>query len=316
MKTYTSADHEYLQLLRDILQYGATKTDRTQIGTKSLFGPQMRFNLSEGFPLLTTKKVNFASILHELIWFLQGDTNIRYLAQNGVNIWNEWPYEAFLRASNLPMTPNSEKATSDVWKNGLKDFVEKIKSDETFAKQWGNLGPVYGYQWTSWPTPSGGTINQIKETVQLLRKTPDSRRIIVSAWNVADVAEMAKSGLPPCHCLFQFYVANGKLSCQLYQRSADTFLGVPFNIASYSLLTMMFAQVCGLEAGEFIWTGGDTHIYSNHFDQVQTQLTREPKAMPTVKINPAVKEIEDFTFSDFELVGYDPHPAIKAAIAV
>ncbi len=316
MKKYNHCDSEYLNLLQSIMDYGATKTDRTGVGTKSLFGPQMRFDLEKGFPLLTTKKVNFSSILHELLWFLKGDTNIRYLVENGVGIWNEWPYTAYLKAHGKPIPPNKEKATSLEWQNGLKDFTEKIKSDSDFAKTWGNLGPVYGYQWTSWPTPSGKTINQIKEAIKLLRTKPDSRRIIVSAWNVADIEEMDKAGLPPCHCLFQFYVANGKLSCQLYQRSADTFLGVPFNIASYALLTLMFAQVTGLKPGEFIWTGGDTHLYLNHLEQAQLQLSREPKPMPAIKINPVIKEIEDFSFKDFELIGYDPHPYIKAPIAV
>jgi thymidylate synthase len=306
------ADTTYLNLVRDIMENGATKTDRTGTGTKSLFGTQMRFDLSAGFPLLTTKKVNFNSILHELLWFLKGDTNIRYLVENGVGIWNEWPYKAYLKVQSLPVPASS----SEEWKTGLKAFVEQVKTDAVFAEKWGNLGPVYGYQWMSWSTPSGRSINQIAEVVKQLRTSPDSRRMIVSAWNPADIEEMAKAGLPPCHCLFQFYVADDKLSCQLYQRSCDTFLGVPFNIASYALLTLMVAQVAGLKPGEFIWTGGDTHIYLNHFDQVKEQLSREPRQMPTVQINPAVHEISDFKFEDFTLVGYDPHGLIKAPVAV
>lgn len=316
MKTKLHADTEYLKLLQQIVASGATKTDRTGVGTKSLFGTQMRFDLEAGFPLLTTKKVNFDSIVHELIWFLRGSTNIQYLVQNNVGIWNEWPYKAYLIANKLKVPSNKEKETSSEWKDGLKVFIEKIKTDASFAKQWGELGPVYGHQWRSWPKPNGEMVDQIKEVTKLLRTKPDSRRIIVSAWNVADIEEMDKSGLPPCHCLFQFYVADGKLSCQLYQRSADTFLGVPFNIASYSLLTMMFAQVAGLGVGEFIWTGGDTHIYLNHLEQVNLQLSRKEKPMPKVLIEPSRKEIDEFTFSDFKLVDYDPHPYIKAPIAV
>ncbi len=262
---------QYLDLESYIMECGANKTDRTGTGTRSIFGYQMRFNLAEGFPLVTTKKIHLKSIIHELLWFLSGDSNIKYLNENGVKIWNEW-------------------------------------ADEN-----GDLGPVYGHQWRSWPTPDGGHIDQISQIINQLKKSPDSRRIIVSAWNVADINTMA---LPPCHCLFQFYVANGKLSCQLYQRSCDTFLGVPFNIASYALLTMMVAQVVGLELGEFIWTGGDTHIYNNHFDQVNLQLSREPYSLPVMKINPDVKDIFSFKYEDFELQNYQFHPAIKADIAV
>jgi len=253
------------------METGTQKHDRTGTGTISVFGYQMRFNLQDGFPLVTTKKLHLKSIIHELIWFLQGDTNIKYLKDNGVRIWDEW-------------------------------------ADEN-----GNLGPVYGYQWRSWPTPNGGHIDQISQIINQIKNNPDSRRIIVSAWNVADVNQMA---LPPCHTLFQFYVADGKLSCQLYQRSADIFLGVPFNIASYALLTMMIAQVCGLEAGDFIHTFGDAHIYNNHFDQVKLQLSREPRPLPAMKINPDVKDIFDFKFEDFELENYDPWPHIKGAVAV
>jgi thymidylate synthase len=257
--------------MRHVMETGTQKHDRTGTGTISVFGYQMRFNLQEGFPLVTTKKLHLKSIIHELIWFLQGDTNIKYLKDNGVRIWDEW-------------------ADAD-----------------------GNLGPVYGYQWRSWPTPDGGSIDQIKQIIHQIKNNPDSRRIIVSAWNVADVNQMA---LPPCHSLFQFYVADGKLSCQLYQRSADIFLGVPFNIASYALLTMMVAQVCGLEYGDFIHTFGDAHLYNNHLEQTRLQLSRDPRPLPTMKINPDVKDIFDFKFEDFTLENYDPWPHIKGAVAV
>jgi thymidylate synthase len=262
---------QYLDLMRHVMETGTQKHDRTGTGTISVFGYQMRFNLQDGFPLVTTKKLHLKSIIHELIWFLTGDTNIKYLKDNGVRIWDEW-------------------ADAD-----------------------GNLGPVYGYQWRSWPTPDGGHIDQIKQVVQQIKNNPDSRRMIVSAWNVADVNQMA---LPPCHTLFQFYVLDGKLSCQLYQRSADIFLGVPFNIASYALLTMMMAQVCDLQYGDFIHTFGDAHIYNNHFDQVKLQLTREPRPLPIMKINRDVKDIFDFKFEDFELENYDPCPHIKGVVAV
>lgn len=262
---------QYHDLLHHILDNGTKKEDRTGTGTTSVFGYQMRFDLSEGFPCVTTKKLHLRSIIHELLWFLQGDTNIKYLKDNNVRIWDEW-------------------------------------ADEN-----GNLGPVYGYQWRSWPDGHGGTIDQITKLVDSLKNNPDSRRHIVSAWNVADVDNMA---LPPCHTLFQFYVADGKLSCQLYQRSADTFLGVPFNIASYALLTMMLAQVCGYEPGDFVHTFGDAHIYSNHIEQVQLQLSRECRPLPTMKINPEVTNIFDFTYEDFELINYDPHPHIKGEVAV
>lgn len=294
------------------MENGATKTDRTGTGTKSVFGYQMRFDLQKGFPLLTTKKVFLNGIIHELLWFIKGDTNLKYLAERNVHIWDEWPYKAYLKENNLPI-PSSD---SEEWKSGMKEFVEKVIADEDFANKYGNLGPIYGYQWRHWKTPDGREVDQLKDVVETIKKSPDSRRIIVSAWNPSDIDEMAKAGLPPCHCLFQFYVADGKLSCQLYQRSCDTFLGVPFNIASYALLTMMIAQVTGLQAGEFVWTGGDTHLYSNHFEQVNEQLSREPKSAPAMKINPDVKDLFDFKFEDFTLEGYDPHPAIKAPIAV
>ena len=262
---------QYLNLLDHILENGTQKGDRTGTGTISTFGHQMRFDLSEGFPCLTTKKLHLRSIIHELLWFLKGDTNIQYLKDNGVRIWDEW------------------------------------------ADKNGDLGPVYGYQWRSWPSPNGESVDQIKKLVDSLKNNPNSRRHIVSAWNPSFVDDMA---LPPCHCLFQFYVADGKLSCQLYQRSADTFLGVPFNIASYALLTLMLAQVCDLEPGEFIHSFGDVHIYNNHIEQSKLQLTREPRKLPTMKINPDVKDLFEFKFEDFELVDYDPYPHIKAAVSV
>ncbi|MDD2701645.1 MAG: thymidylate synthase [Sideroxydans sp.] len=262
---------QYLDLMQHVLDNGSTKSDRTGTGTTSVFGYQMRFDLSKGFPLVTTKKCHLKSIIHELLWFLQGSTNIKYLKDNGVSIWDEW------------------------------------------ADKDGNLGPVYGKQWRTWETIDGRVIDQIKVAVDQLKNNPDSRRIIVSAWNVGELDKMA---LAPCHAFFQFYVADGKLSCQLYQRSADIFLGVPFNIASYALLTMMMAQVCGLKYGDFVHTFGDAHLYSNHMEQTALQLSREPRALPTMKINPDVKDIFGFKFEDFTLEGYDPHPAIKAPVAV
>ena len=262
---------QYLDLMRHVRDQGVDKSDRTGTGTRSVFGYQMRFDLNAGFPLVTTKKCHLKSIIHELLWFLQGDTNIKYLQDNGVRIWDEW-------------------------------------ADEN-----GDLGPVYGYQWRNWPAPNGESIDQISKLIEMIKSNPDSRRLIVSAWNPALVDAMA---LPPCHALFQFYVADGKLSCQLYQRSADIFLGVPFNIASYALLTMMVAQVCDLQLGDFIWSGGDCHLYSNHMEQVEEQLSREPLPLPTMRINPQVKSIFDFTFADFELCDYQAHPHIKAQVAV
>lgn len=262
---------QYHDLLRHILHNGTRKTDRTGTGTISVFGYQMRFNLQEGFPLLTTKKVHTKSIIHELLWFIKGDTNTKYLKDNGVSIWDEW------------------------------------------ADEHGDLGPVYGKQWRSWAAPDGRVIDQLQDVLKQLKNSPDSRRMIISAWNPADVPNMA---LPPCHLLMQFYVADGKLSCQLYQRSADVFLGVPFNIASYALLTMMIAQECGYIAHEFIWTGGDTHLYLNHLEQVDTQLAREPRPLPTMRLNPDVKSVFDFTYADFTLENYNPYPAIKAPVAV
>jgi thymidylate synthase len=262
---------QYQTLLKHILAEGTMKTDRTGTGTKSIFGYQMRFNLKEGFPLVTTKKIHIPSVTHELLWFISGDTNIKYLNENKVRIWNEW-------------------------------------ADEN-----GDLGPVYGKQWRSWPTPNGGSIDQLKNVIEQIKNSPDSRRIIVSAWNVGELSEMA---LMPCHALFQFYVADRKLSCQLYQRSADVFLGVPFNIASYALLTHMVAQECGLDVGDFVWTGGDTHIYNNHFEQVNEQLTRTPKPLPKLVLNPEIKSIFDFTNEDIKFESYDPYPLIRGKVAV
>ena len=308
------ADEQYLDLLEKLLKEGNDKTDRTGTGTLSFLGHQMRFDLSEGFPLLTTKKVPIKAIIHELLWFMRGDTNLKYLADNNVHIWDEWPYKAYLKKNNLPIP----EINGEEWKTGMTEFVEKVKTDPAFAKEYGNLGPIYGYQWRSWPTPNGGHIDQLAKVIEQIKTTPDSRRMIVSAWNVADIDEMAKAGLPPCHCFFQFYVSNGRLSCQLYQRSCDTFLGVPFNIASYATFTMIMAQICGLAPGEFVWTGGDVHLYKNHIEQAKLQLSRrgDIRPLPTLVINPDKKNIEDFTIEDFELVGYDPHESIKAPIAV
>ena len=296
---------QYLDLLARIKNEGVVKTDRTGTGTKSVFGHQMRFDLSQGFPLLTTKKVFLKGIIHELLWFLNGDTNIKYLVDNGVHIWDNDAYryynELCVKEGVLPVSMEEFLRAAQ---EGIDSPIDGYK--------FGDLNHVYGYQWRSWPRPNGEAIDQIQQAVDLITKSPDSRRIIVSAWNVADVEKMA---LPPCHTLFQFYVADGKLSCMLYQRSADTFLGVPFNIASYALLTMMMAQVCGLEAGEFVHTLGDTHLYLNHFEQVDEQLSRTPRALPKMRINPDVKSIFDFKYEDFELSGYDPYPTIKAPMS-
>lgn len=305
-----SCDAQYLALLKHLLDRGTEKADRTGTGTKSVFGYQMRFDLNEGFPLLTTKKVFTKGIIHELLWFLAGDSNIKYLVDNDVHIWDEWPFQAYLKKQGLEAQfPMYQEA----WLDKKKEYIAKIKEDPVFAQEWGNLGPVYGYQWRHWTGSDGTAHDQIKSLIEQIQKNPNSRRHIVCAWNVADVSKMA---LPPCHCLFQFYVADGKLSCQLYQRSADVFLGVPFNIASYSLMTHMIAQVCGLRVGDFVHTFGDTHLYLNHLEQAKEQLAREPKALPTLKLNPAVKDLFAFKFEDIVIENYDPHPTIKAPIAV
>ena len=290
---------QYLDLMQHVLDHGVKKEDRTGTGTLSVFGYQMRFDLSAGFPLLTTKKVFLKGIIHELLWFLAGDTNIKYLVDNNVGIWNEWPHANYLKATGDNLS--------------LQDFVQRIREDDAFAAEWGGIGPGYGHQWRSWPTPNGGHLDQITQLVQQIKNNPDSRRLLVSAWNVAEVENMA---LPPCHTLFQFYVAEGKLSCQLYQRSADIFLGVPFNIASYALLTMMIAQACGLQPGDFVHTLGDAHLYSNHLEQTQLQLSRETLPLPTMRINPEVKDLFAFKFEDFELQNYQCHDPIKAPVAV
>ncbi|MBO5850039.1 MAG: thymidylate synthase [Paludibacteraceae bacterium] len=286
---------QYLDLCKTILEEGIRKEDRTGTGTISYFGYQMRFDLSKGFPLLTTKKVHLKSIIHELLWFISGDTNIKYLVDNGVRIWNEWPFAIYQKSVEYLGETQDE-------------FVEKIKTSVEFAQKWGELGPVYGKQWRNF-----GGVDQLSELINQIKNNSTSRRLIISAWNPAEVEAMA---LPPCHCFMQFYVNDGKLSCQLYQRSADVFLGVPFNIASYALFTMMIAQVTGLKLGTFVHTLGDAHIYSNHMEQIAEQLSREPRSLPTMVINSSKKNIEDFVFEDFELKDYNPHPAIKGIVAV
>ena len=298
----------YHQLLKHILENGTQKGDRTGTGTKSVFGYQLRCDLRQGFPLLTTKKVYFKSIVHELLWFLKGDTNIAYLVRNGVNIWNEWPFQHYLKETGQE---ESLPKHSPEWKEARKQFINKIKEDDSFAEQWGNLGPVYGSQWRNFEG-----VDQITDVIESIKNKPDSRRHIVTAWNPPEIANMTKAGLPPCHTLFQFYVAEGRLSCQLYQRSADVFLGVPFNIASYALLTQMVAQVCNLEVADFVHTFGDAHLYNNHFEQAQLQLSRDFKKLPTLRLNPTIKSIFDFEFNDIQIENYEPHSGIKAPIAV
>jgi len=286
---------EYLDLCKTILEYGTKKEDRTGTGTISYFGYQMRYDLSKGFPLVTTKKVHLKSIIHELLWFISGSTNIKYLVDNDVKIWNDWPYDIYKK--------------SDEFKGEtIEEFAAKIKESDEFAKKWGNLGPVYGKQWRNF-----GGVDQLADLINQIKTNPTSRRLIISAWNVPEIKDMA---LPPCHCFMQFYVNDGKLSCQLYQRSADVFLGVPFNIASYALFTMMIAQVTGLKPGVFVHTLGDAHIYLNHIEQINLQLSREPRELPTMKINPNVKSIFDFKYEDFELENYNPHGRIKGKVAV
>ncbi|MGB4560626.1 MAG: thymidylate synthase [Schleiferiaceae bacterium] len=289
----------YHDLIHRVLAEGVHKEDRTGTGTLSVFGHQMRFDLQAGFPMMTTKKLHLKSILHELIWFIRGETNIRYLCQNGVRIWDDWPYAKY-------------KASGDFQGEDIRAFAERIAEDSAFAEKWGELGPVYGHQWRSWPGPNGA-VDQLKQVLEDLRRNPDSRRHIVSAWNPGYIDQMA---LPPCHAFFQFYVAEGKLSCQLYQRSADIFLGVPFNIASYALLVHFMARDLGLGVGDFVHTLGDAHIYSNHIDQVKLQISREPRTLPTLWLNPDVSSLFDFAFDDVRLEGYDPHPPLAGAVAV
>ena len=291
---------QYQDFLQHILDKGTIKEDRTGTGTISVFGYQMRFDLNDGFPLVTTQKLHLKSIVYELLWFIAGDSNIEYLCKNGVNIWNDWPYQKY-------------KSSSDFSGESMKEFAAKIATDHEFALKYGELGPVYGKQWRHWKDEHGNEIDQITNLIHQIKTNPDSRRLIVSAWNVAEIEQMT---LPPCHTIFQFYVIDGKLSCQLYQRSADTFLGVPFNIASYALFTMMVAQVCGLGLGDFVHSFGDAHIYSNHIDQVKLQITRTPYSLPKMKINPEVKSIFDFKYEDFTLENYEAHPHIKGEVAV
>ena len=290
---------QYHDLMDRVLREGIDKSDRTGTGTRSVFGHQMRFDLSEGFPMVTTKKLHLKSILHELIWFISGDTNIRYLCQNGVRIWDDWPFATYAKSADYDGID-------------IRAFAARVADDAEFAAKWGDLGPVYGYQWRFWPGPNG-PVDQLRDVLEGIRRNPDGRRHIVSAWNPGYIDQMA---LPPCHAFFQFYVANGKLSCQLYQRSADIFLGVPFNIASYALLIHMMAQDLGLGVGDFVHTLGDAHIYSNHLEQVQLQLSRELRPLPSLRLNPDVKSIFDFRYEDVELVDYDPHPHIPAPVAV
>jgi thymidylate synthase len=299
---------QYLDLMRHIRDTGVKKEDRTGTGTLSVFGYQMRFDLAEGFPLVTSKKVHLKSILHELLWFIRGDTNIRYLVENGVGIWNDWPYQSWLRETGQDQ---NYQMYSPEWKAKMQEFIERIKTDASFAEQYGDLGPVYGHQWRNFEG-----VDQLAQLVDEIKTNPDSRRLIVSAWNPKDIPVMVKSGLPPCHSLFQFYVLNGRLSCQLYQRSADVFLGVPFNIASYAILTMMIAQVTGLELGDFVHTFGDAHLYINHMDQVEEQLSRSTFALPKLVLNPDVDNLFDFVFEDFELLDYQSHGPISAPVAV
>ncbi|MED4400621.1 thymidylate synthase [Metabacillus fastidiosus] len=311
----------YLNMCKEVLEKGTVKGDRTGTGTISVFGYQMKFDLSKGFPLLTTKRIPFRLIASELLWFIKGDTNIRYLLENNNNIWNEWAFEKWIKSgeykgpdmTNFGLRSQEDEEFKQLYEIEMENFKQSVLTDEEFAKKFGELGNVYGKQWREWKTTAGETIDQLKDVIETIKKNPSSRRLIVSAWNPEDVPSMA---LPPCHTLFQFNVADGKLSCQLYQRSGDLFLGVPFNIASYALLTHLIAHECGLEVGEFIHTLGDAHIYLNHVEQVKTQLGREPKDFPVLKLNEEVKSVFDFQMDDIEIEGYEPHPAIKAPVAV
>lgn len=315
------ADLEYLHMCQHVLDKGTKKEDRTGTGTYSIFGYQMRFDLSQGFPLLTTKRIPFRLIVSELLWFIKGDTNIRYLLQHNNNIWNEWAFKKWVESSeysgpdmtNFGLRSQQDEAFRLQYEEQLELFKAKILTDDEFSQKYGHLGDVYGKQWRAWKTSTDETIDQLKDVVEMIKANPDSRRLIVSAWSPEDVPTMA---LPPCHTLFQFYVADGKLSCQLYQRSGDIFLGIPFNIASYALLTHLVAHECKLEVGEFIHTIGDAHIYTNHLEQIQTQLEREPRDLPQLKLNSNVQSVFDFDVEDIEIIGYDPHPTIKAPVAV
>ncbi|RLL48246.1 thymidylate synthase [Oceanobacillus piezotolerans] len=316
-----TGERAYLQLCKDILANGSGRNDRTNTGTYSIFGYQMRFNLKEGFPLLTTKRVPFKLVASELLWFIKGDTNIRYLLENNNNIWNEWAFEKWIKSkdytgpemNNFGIRSQQDEAFNKQYQEQMTIFKEKILTDNIFAEKYGHLGDVYGKQWRNWKTSQNNSIDQLKNVIEQIKHNPNSRRHIVSAWNPEDIPNMA---LPPCHTMFQFYVADNTLSCQLYQRSGDVFLGVPFNIASYALLTHLIAHECGLEVGDFVHTLGDAHIYKNHIEQVQTQLERDIRSLPTLKINKEKQSIFDFELSDFEIVDYNPHPTIKAPIAV
>lgn len=317
----STGEQAYLQLLRDVLANGVKKNDRTGTGTISTFGYQMRFPLNEGFPLLTTKRVPFKLIASELLWFIKGDTNIRYLLEHNNNIWNEWAFKRWVESSNYDgadmtnfgLRSQTDKAFAAQYEAEMTRFKERVLTDYAFASEFGELGDVYGKQWRAWKTTQGETIDQLKDVVATIKSNPDSRRLIVSAWNPEDVPSMA---LPPCHTMFQFYVSEGKLSCQLYQRSGDIFLGIPFNIASYALLTHLIAHECGLGVGEFVHTLGDAHIYTNHLEQIDIQLSREPRSLPALTLNPDKQSIFDFEMSDIAVQGYEPHPTIKAPVAV
>lgn len=317
----STSEQAYLQLLRDVLQKGVRKEDRTGTGTISMFGYQMRFSLSEGFPLLTTKRVPFKLVASELLWFIKGDTNIRYLVQHKNNIWNEWAFKRWVESdmyhgpdmTDFGLRCQTDAVFAEQYNEQMEMFKERILLDEGFASKYGELGNVYGKQWRDWKTAQGGTIDQLKDVIATIKSNPDSRRLIVTAWNPEDVPTMA---LPPCHTMFQFYVSEGKLSCQLYQRSGDIFLGIPFNIASYALLTHLIAHECGLQAGDFVHTLGDAHIYSNHMDQIEIQLSREPKPLPKLLLNSDKQSVFDFDLEDLSLEAYDPHPTIKAPVAV